>query len=137
MDHRKRLRIPENFAYVMRSAGANFRGLEFQISFAVAVGGVRAIALIGHNQCGMVDLGARRSEFIHGLIDRAGWSRSRAERHFDGLMPQFEIGDAAELVHSQARDLQQQYPPLVVAPLMYDVEDGMLYQLDEPAEGNR
>ncbi len=31
MDHRKQLRIPENFAYVMRAAGANFRGLDFQI----------------------------------------------------------------------------------------------------------
>ena len=117
--------------------GANFRALGFQMSLAIAVGGVRAIVLIGHNQCGMASLRARRSEFIGGLIEGAGWSRDQAESHFDALSPEFEISDAVELVRSQAQHLRQQYPRVVVAPLMYDVEDGMLYQLDEPEESRR
>ena len=131
MDHRKRLRIPENFAYVMRAAGANFRGLAFQMSFAVAVGGARAIAVIGHDQCGMSGLEARRDAFIAGLVDSAGWEPSVARQHFDEFAPQFEIGDAAEFTCVQARHLRQQYPRLTVAPLLYQLDDSMLYVIDE------
>jgi carbonic anhydrase len=131
MDSRLRLRTPDGFAFIMRVAGSNFRGLEFQTSFAIAIGGVRAIALIGHDQCAMTSLRSRRSEFIDGLIEGADWSREEAESHFDALSPGFEISDPAEFVRSQAQCLRQLYSGVVVAPLMYDVGDGLLYQLDE------
>src|SRR5213596_899518 len=60
MDNRKHLHIPDNFAFILRSGGANLRYSEFKVSYAIAVGGVGAIALIGHTQCGMVNLVARR-----------------------------------------------------------------------------
>ncbi|MFL5578324.1 MAG: hypothetical protein ACJ79S_20410 [Gemmatimonadaceae bacterium] len=47
MDHRKELTLPRGFAFVLRAAGANLRGSEFEISFAVGAGGVGAIALLG------------------------------------------------------------------------------------------
>ncbi len=131
MDHRKRLRIPERFAYVIRVGGARILPLEFQISFAIAVGGVQAIALIGHDQCGMVDLDTRRDEFIQGLVQRAGWERSEAEAHFDRLAGRFEIGGAVESVIREAAELRRKYPAIAVAPLMYLLSDGLLYQLDE------
>ncbi len=131
MDHRLRLRIPERFAYVMCIGGARLSMLEFQISFAIAVGRVRAVAIVGHDRCGMVNLTARRSEFVHGMIERAGWDRYRAATHFDSLALQFEIGDATEFVCREVVHLRQQYPTVVVAPLMYRVSDGMLYQVDE------
>src|SRR5262249_21794904 len=56
MDNRKHLRIPDNFSFILRAGGANLRPAEFKVSYAVAVGGVRAIAIIGHNNCGMVNL---------------------------------------------------------------------------------
>jgi carbonic anhydrase len=46
MDHRKHLRIPDKFAYIIRTGGANLRFNEFQVSFAIVVGGVEAIAII-------------------------------------------------------------------------------------------
>lgn len=131
MDHRKRLHIPERFAYVMRVGGARILRLEFQISFAIAVGGVKAIAVIGHDQCGMVDLHERRDTFVQGLADRAGWDRSEAAAHFDRLAPEFEIGGAAESVVREAAVLREKYPAIVVAPLMYLLADGRLYQIDE------
>src|SRR5574339_719990 len=73
MDNRKHLHIPDNFAYIIRAGGANLRYSEFKVSYAIAVGGVRSIALIGHNQCGMVNLVARRDVFIKGLTENAGW----------------------------------------------------------------
>ena len=46
MDNRKRLRLPDNFAYIIRAGGANLRYSEFQVSYAIAVGEVKALALI-------------------------------------------------------------------------------------------
>src|SRR5512137_1325862 len=73
MDNRKHLHIPDNFAYIIRSGGANLRYSEFKVSYAIAVGKVRSIALIGHTQCGMVNLIARKGQFVQGLVDSAGW----------------------------------------------------------------
>lgn len=131
MDNRKYLRIPENFAYIIRSGGANLRYSQFKVSYAIAVGGVKAIALIGHTQCGMVNLIARRELFIQGLVDQAGWSREAAEEHFMHFAPMFEIGNEVDFVLSEARRLRLQYPKIQVAPLLYQVEDNLLYLLNE------
>ena len=129
MDSRLRLRFPLNFAYVLRTGGANFRGLEFQISFAIAVGGVRAICLVGHDQCGMVGLSSQREPFVDGLMENAGWRREAAEKHFDALAGRFEIGDAAEFVLSEAERLRRQYPEVPVGPLLHSMGDGALHQI--------
>lgn len=131
MDHRKQLRLPENFAYVLRAGGANFRRHEFKLSFAIAVGGVRAIALVGHTDCGMVGLSERREAFIEGLVEGAGWDRETAALHFDDSVGRFAIDDAAGFVISEAQRLRRRYPKVTVAPLLYDVEDGRLYGLEE------
>ena len=129
MDNRKNLRMPDNFAFVLRAGGANFRRAEFKLSFAIAVGGARAIALIGHDQCGMVGLHTRRDAFIDGLIRHAGWSREEADLHFEQWAPFFEVGDAAAFVASEADRLQRRYPKVPVAPLMYLIGDGLLHQI--------
>ena len=48
MDNRKHLRVPENFAYILRSGGGNLRYSEFKVSYAIAIGGISAIALLAH-----------------------------------------------------------------------------------------
>lgn len=48
MDHRGRLSFPEKFACIIRSAWCNLRYSDFQISYAVAIGGVSAIALVSY-----------------------------------------------------------------------------------------
>lgn len=131
MDHRKSLRLPPNFAYVLRTGGANLRRHEFKVSFAIAVGGARAVALIGHTDCGMVGLGARREAFVEGLADRVGWNREAAARHFDEHAPAFAIPNAAEFVRDEAARLGGRYPGIPICPLMYRVEDGRLYLVSE------
>ncbi len=131
MDNRKHLRIPDNFAFVIRTGGANLRYSEFKVSYAIAVGGVMAIALIGHTQCGMVNLVARRDQFIQGLVDRAGWDRRWAEEHFMHFAPMFEIGNETDFVLSEAKRLRLRYPGIQVAPLLYRVEDNLLYLVRE------
>jgi carbonic anhydrase len=82
MDNRKHLHMPDNFAYIIRSGGANLRYSEFKVSYAISVGGVRHIALIGHNNCGMVNLISRKAQFIKGLVEATGWEKEQAEDHF-------------------------------------------------------
>lgn len=131
MDNRKHLRIPDNFAYIIRAGGANLRYSEFKVSYAIAVGGVRSLALIGHTHCGMVNLVARRDQFIQGLVENAGWDKETAEEHFMHFAPMFEIGNEVDFVLSEAERLRLRYPKIQVAPLIYQVEDNLLYQINE------
>lgn len=131
MDHRKHLHIPDNFAFIIRSGGANLRYSEFKVSYAIAVGNVRYIVIIAHNNCGMVNLFARKIQFIDGLVEKAGWSRERAEEHFEYYSPVFEIGNEIDFVLSEAKRLRLAYPRITVVPMYYKVEDNHLYLLRE------
>lgn len=131
MDNRKMLKIPENFAYIIRTAGGNLRYSEFKSSYAIAVGGVRSIALIGHSNCGMVNIFSKQEAFVQGLVENAGWTREWAEQHFMHFSPMYEIGNEIDFVISEAKRIRLRYPGIQVAPLYYKVEDNQLYQLQE------
>jgi carbonic anhydrase len=133
MDNRKHLHIPDNFAFILRAGGANLRYSEFKVSYAIAVGNVHCIALIGHNQCGMVNLIDRKEQFIRGLVENAGWHPQKAEEHFHHFAPMFEIGNEIDFVISEVKRLRLTYPKIIVAPLMYKVEDNRLYFIQENA----
>ena len=131
MDNRKYLRLADNFAYILRTGGGNLRYSEFKVSYAIAIGGVRAIALLAHRNCGMVNLISRKEAFIDGLVERAGWERERAEEHFMHFAPMFEIGSEIDFVLAEAKRLRLRYPKIPVAPLFYEIEEGRLYGLRE------
>ena len=131
MDHRERLSIPENFAYIIRSAGCNLRYSEFQISYAIAIGGVSAIALVGHTNCEMVNLMNRRELFISRLVQRGGWQREWAEAHFMNSVAMFEIGNEIDFLVAEAQRLRVRYPTIPVVPLIYRMEDHRLYHVNE------
>jgi carbonic anhydrase len=131
MDNRKHLHMPDNFAFIIRSGGANLRYSEFKVSYAIGVGQVSHIALIGHNNCGMVNLISRKSEFIDGLITTAGWDREKAEEHFMHFAPMFEIGNETDFILSVTKRLRLRYPKIQIAPLIYLVDDNKLYFIKE------
>jgi carbonic anhydrase len=131
MDSRKSLRIPNDFAFVLRTAGANMRDNEFRISYAISVGGVRTIVLIAHTDCGMAKLDANRERFIQGLRDAAGWDEARAVKHFEVSAPKFGIRDEVDFVLKEAARLRSIYPRIRIVPLLYRVEDDLLYQLKD------
>lgn len=131
MDNRKHLHIPDNYAFIIRAGGANLRYSEFKVSYAIAVGKVQHIALIGHNNCGMVNLSSRKAQFIDGLAENAGWDREWAEEHFMHFAPMFEIGNEVDFVLSEAKRMRLRYPKVQIAPLMYIVEDNKLYHVKE------
>ncbi|HBI22641.1 MAG: carbonic anhydrase [Nitrospirae bacterium RIFCSPLOW2_12_42_9] len=131
MDYREELRIPDEFAYVIRAGGGNLRHSEFYVSYAIAVGGVSSIALFTHTDCGMVNVMSRKERFISGLVEKAGCNREWAERLFMSTATSFEIGNEIDFVLSEANRLRKVYPKILVAPMLYRVEDDLLYLLRE------
>jgi carbonic anhydrase len=131
IDNRNCLRLPDNFAYIIRSGGANMRYSEFKISYAISIGEVKHIALIAHSQCGMVNLISRKEQFICGLVERAGWDRERAEKHFLQYAPLFEIGNEIDFTLKESKRLKRRYPNIQIAPMLYKVEDNKLYMINE------
>ncbi len=131
MDNRKQLRIPNNFAYILRTGGGNLRSMEFKMSYAIALGGVKCFALIGHNNCGMVNLVSKKEAFIRGLVENAGWSEIQAEEHFMSFAPLFEIENEFDFLIKETKRLREKYPKILIAPLFYQLEDNMLYFLEE------
>ncbi len=129
MDNRKQLRLPDNFAFVLRTSGANMRHNEFRVSFAIGVGGVSHIALVAHTNCGMVNLSGKYNAFVRGMIDVAGWDEQRAKDYFFQYAPFFEIEDEVEFVLLEVQRLRDRYPKVNVVPLLYKIEDGLLYQI--------
>jgi carbonic anhydrase len=131
MDNRKHLNIPDNFAFIIRAGGANLRYSEFKVSFAIAVGGVKHIALIGHNHCGMVNLVSKKNQFVEGLVNNAGWTKEQAEEQFMNFAPMYEIGNEIDFILSETIRLRKKYPKIQIAPMMYLVEDNRLYLIKE------
>lgn len=131
MDNRKHMKIPENFSFIIRAGGANLRSAEFKISYAIGVGGVKHLALIGHNKCGMVNLIARKDIFVKGLMENAGWDKERATEHFMNYAPLFEIGNEIDFVLLEVARLRKRYPKIVIAPMLYRVEDNLLSLIRE------
>lgn len=131
MDNRKHLNVPDNFAFIIRTGGANLRYSEFKVSFAISVGGAKQIALIGHNHCGMVNLASKKDIFIEGMMTRAGWTKEQAEKQFEESVPKFGIENEIDFILSETIRLRKVYPKIPIAPMMYLVEDNRLYMIRE------
>ncbi len=127
MDNRKQLRVPDNFAFILRTGGGNIRYSEFKLSFAIGIGGVRHVAMIDHDNCGMSNLFSKREAFIKGLMKNAGWPRKRAEDYFVTYAPLFEIGNEADFAVAEARRMNFKYPKVKVLPMYYKLADNKLY----------
>ncbi len=131
IDYRIKLHLPDNFAYVIRSAGANLRYSDFQTSFSIAVGGVRSIAIIGHSHCAMVKVEEKEDLFVKGLHETAGWSAHTAKEHFQQFTPLHGISDEVEFVLKETRRLRLGYPSIEVTPMFYDLESHKIHLIKE------
>lgn len=131
MDNRKHLHMPDNFAFIIRSGGANLRYSEFKVSFAVSVGDVKHIVLIAHSNCGMVNLMSKKNQFIEKLSENGGWTLEQAEEHFNNYAPMFEINNEIDFILSETLRLRQRYPKVQIAPMYYKLEDNLLYLIKE------
>lgn len=131
IDYRVTLRLPKGFAYVLRTAGVNLSSHEFDIAAAIGLGGVAAIALIGHTDCAMSHITQQRDTFVAGLVDRAGWQPSEAVHYFHRYASSAHIGNPTQYTLRETAKLRRRFPRVLVAPLLYRVEDDLLTQIAE------
>ena len=71
-----------------------------------------------------------KSHFITEFF-KAGWDRDKAETHFCEFEPENEIGNEVGFVLSEVKRLQFRYPKILVAPMLFNVEDRLLYLIPE------
>lgn len=131
MDFRIMLNIPEKFAYIIRTGGANLNQSEFHIAFALSVAKVKHMAIIGHTDCGMVNLDKSKQNFVHGLVHNAGWDEGNAERFFNHYSRQFEIENENIYTLKQVNHFRKRFPEIVFVPMIYNVDDHKLSLLQE------
>ena len=131
MDFRVNLQIPDRFAFTIRTGGANMRNSEFHVSFAFGVGNIKYMALIGHSDCGMVDLFSNKESFIKGIGKNAGWENIYANDYYMEMAPRFETGNEVEFILTQTKRLREQFHKIEIVPMMFLVEDKQLYLINE------
>lgn len=129
LEQRDALKIPAGFAIALHTAAASLKRDPFKISWAIGVAGVSAIAIIGHDDCGLVDLRSGREQFVVRMIESAGWERPAAEQHFDHWSDLFEVDNPTDFVAAEATRIRARYPKLLVAPLIYSSASGQLQQV--------
>jgi carbonic anhydrase len=129
LEQSAQLRVPEGFAITLHTAGASLKRDPFKVSWAIGVAGVSAIAIVGHDDCQLVELRSHREQFVVQMIESAGWERPAAEQHFDHWSDLFEVDNPAEFVAAEAARLQGRYPKVLVAPLLYQSATGLLQQV--------
>jgi len=127
MDNRNQLRTPANFAFIIRAGGTNLGLCDFYVSYAIGVGDIKYIALVTHNDCGMVNLESKKERFIAGLVKNAGWEINKAEEYFKSNFNDFEILNEIEFITNQTEVFRKKYPKIKTVPLYYNVNDFKLY----------
>ncbi|MGC9342762.1 MAG: carbonic anhydrase [Bacteroidales bacterium] len=131
IDSRQILHVPHNFSYVVRTGGGNMRDMEFNISYAIAVEGIKHIVVLGHTNCAMINLIDKKNDFIKGMVDTAGWAKYLAEEHFQESQPIYEIKNEIDFVLKESRRLRLKYPGATVVPMMYRVKNNHIYLIKE------
>jgi carbonic anhydrase len=131
MDNRIQINIPQNFAYVIRTGGGNLHNSDFYVSYALGFGGAKAIAIIVHSDCGMVNLAGRKEAIVNGITKVTGWKAIHAEDYFNSFAPICEIGNEVNFGISEVNRLRKLYPSILIAPLLYNVEDNLIYMIEE------
>jgi len=121
MDYRIHLHMPENFAFVLRTGGANPDPVEPYLAFVVARMGIEAIALIGHTDCAM--------QYPDPYVLNHLPATESCIRQYRAQVAALAIGEVEHFTRRQARKLTARLG-LPVVPLLYRVEDHRLVVLD-------
>ncbi|MBX9941361.1 MAG: SulP family inorganic anion transporter [Candidatus Obscuribacterales bacterium] len=133
IDYRKSLTLPQNCAYVIRRTGANMQGSEFSLALALSAG-IKYMALIAHNHCIMSDPHKKRDDFVKSLSTVHGWKVAEASRFFDKHASSREISDAIDFSLKESRRLSKLFKGATFVPMMFLIEDNMLYLVKDWVE---
>ena len=126
MDGRIALRLPEGFAYVLRTAGASLAPVAGNVSYVLGTKGIRHVVVLAHTGCGAVGLSGKRAKVVEGLVKNAGWDRGRAEQHFHDEVAPHGIDDPAGFAFREARWIEREYPRVKAVAMLYETGTGGL-----------
>lgn len=125
IEFRYALPVPRMHAYVIRRASGRLIGSEFSVAYAIAKG-VRHMALIGHNDCGMTQVQPNRQGMINALVEE-GWHRDRAEEFFDYHAGRYSISDELGSLEREYIRLKRLFRRIKIAPLFYSLADNKVF----------
>lgn len=125
IEFRYQPKLPASFAYVIRRAGGRLIGSEFSLAYAMAKG-VRHIALVGHNDCGMTKVAENRQPMVDALVEQ-GWYKDRAEDFVDMHASRYAITDELDSLKREYLRLRRLFHKIEIAPLFVSLANGKMY----------
>lgn len=125
IEFRYQPKLPASFAYVMRRAGGRLVGSEFSLAYTLAKG-VRHVALVGHNDCGMTKVEENKSKMIEALVDQ-GWYRDRAEDFVSSHASRYAISDEIDSLKREYLRLRRLFHNLEIAPIFVSLGNSKMY----------
>lgn len=125
IEYRFSPQVPHSFAYVARKAGSRLIGEEFSVAYTVAKG-VKHIALIGHNDCGMTKVNQSKPLLIDALVSQ-GWDKTAATLYVNANAPSHMIGDELESLEQEYLRLSALFKKVMIAPLFVSIASAHLH----------
>jgi carbonic anhydrase len=110
---------------MMRRASGRMIGSEFSLAYTLAKG-VKHLALIGHNDCGMTKVAEHKDSMIDALIEQ-GCHRDRAEDYVIMHAALYAITDEIDSLRSEYMRLRRLFRKLEIAPLFLSLANSKLY----------
>lgn len=125
IEFRYQPKVPSEFAYIMRRASGRLVGSEFSLAYTLAKG-VKHLALVGHNDCGMTKVAENKQPMIEALVEQ-GWYRERAEDYVTVNASRYAIPDELNSLKNEYFRLRRLFHKLEIAPLFLSLANSKLY----------
>lgn len=125
IEFRFRPEVPSNYAYVIRRASGRLIGSEFSLVYALSRG-VKHVALIGHNDCGMTKVSFHKAAMIKALIEQ-GWDAERAEEFITMHAGRYHIEDEVDSLRKEFVRLKRLFKNVEIAPLFVSLSSNKLH----------
>jgi len=125
IEFRYALPVPRMYAYVIRRASGRVIGSEFSVGYTLAQG-VKFLALIGHNDCGMSKVHERAPSVVQAFVDQ-GWTESAAHEYVSKQANRHAITDELDALREEYIRVRRLFKKLVIAPLFVCLHDSKLY----------
>lgn len=127
IDYRINLHLPENFAYIIRLAGANVDNSEFSLLFSLAYSGIKYVAVLHHTDCAMSKLQAIEDKIFAGLTKNLKMTSEKAKSYIKNNFPNYKLNNEILSATTTANKLTKSYSEVKFLPLIYNVENQKIY----------
>lgn len=125
IEFRYALPVPRMYAYVIRRASGRVIGSEFSVGYTLAQG-VKYLAIIGHNDCGMSQLDVKKQLVIDAFVEQ-GWQKEAAQNYVAKHAARHAIEDELLALKDEYTRLRKIFRKLTIAPLFVCLHDSRFY----------